>query len=72
MSVRVSKCPSCGRIQHDGLCILSQRLVAVDELYCEIIENRWCGLCNHRYSVEMYYRLEAERVIKNDHKEVKE
>ena len=31
MSVRVSKCPSCGRIQYDGLCILSQRLVAVDD-----------------------------------------
>ena len=68
MGFRASGCPQCGCGPYEDQIILEQRIIEANDMHCAILETRRCKSCGHRYSVEMYYRPDGERFIKNEHK----
>ena len=68
MGFRASGCPKCGCGLYEDQMILEQRIIEANDMHCAILETRRCRTCNHRYSVEMYYRPDGERFIQNEHK----
>ena len=68
MGFRLSGCPQCGFGPYENQVILTQRIVYANDMHCVILETRRCRACDHRYSVEVHYSQEGERVIQNEHK----
>ena len=67
MGFRASGCLRCGFGLYEDQVILEQRIIEANDMHCAILETRRCKMCDHRYSVEMYYRPGGEHFIQNEH-----
>ena len=72
MGYRLSGCPRCGFGLYEDQIILEQRIIEANDMHCAILETRRCKMCDHRYSVEVYYRPDGERFVQNEHEKTTE
>ena len=68
MGFRASGCPRCGFGLYEDQVVVEQRIIEANDMHCAILETRRCKMCNHRYSIETYYRPDGERFMQNEHK----